>query len=465
MRASSSISSTSRRLMSILFASIGGCVVVAGVAFGGDPTGAETLKSSPNLVIDFVWVLICGFLVMFMQAGFACVEAGFCRSKNVTNLIAKNLMDFSVGSLAFWAMGYALITGTDWYGLFGTKGFFLAGENYDVNSYLSFFWQMVFAATAATIVSGAVAERMKFSAYLLCSIALTAVIYPVCAHWVWGGGWLSRLPLGMGVLDFAGSGVVHALGGITGLAASLVLGPRYGKFDRDGRPRVIPGHNIPLAALGVFILWFGWYGFNPGSTFSAHHLRISIIAVNTTLAASAGCITSMLIILARTKKFDIGMALNGVLAGLVAITASCAWVESWAAVVIGMISGIVLIAGVYFLELMKIDDPVGAVPVHGFNGLWGLIAVGIFADGTYGNYSITAPMVRGVFYGGGFSQLLAQIIGTVVISIWAFVCGLILFKLVDRIIGIRVAPAEEIQGLDIFEHGTPAYPEFYVIRR
>ncbi|HHI96984.1 MAG TPA: ammonium transporter [Thermodesulfatator atlanticus] len=439
--------------------------VLGGTALAGDPTGAETLKADPGLPVDYVWVLVCGFLVMFMQAGFACVEAGFCRAKNTTNLLTKNLMDFAVGALAFWAVGFALITGTDWKGLLGTSGFFLAGDGYDVGQYLSFFWQMVFAATAATIVSGAVAERIKFQAYLLYSLVITGFIYPVYAHWVWGGGWLSKIPFGLGHLDFAGSGVVHALGGIVGLAGAIVLGPRFGKFDKNGKPRAIPGHNIPLAALGVFILWFGWYGFNPGSTFSAHHLRISVIAVNTTLAAAAACLTALFIVLAKTKKFDLGMALNGVLAGLVAITAPCAWVESWASVVIGIIAGIVLVVGVYLLEALKIDDPVGAVPVHGFNGLWGLIAVGIFADGTYGNYAIEPPFVKGLLYGGGTEQLIAQLIGAAALFVWAFGMGFVLFKLLDFFLGIRVSPQEEIQGLDVFEHGTPAYPEFYTIRR
>jgi len=437
----------------------------SGVAMAGDPTGAATLKANPGLAVDYVWVLVCGFLVMFMQAGFALVEAGFCRAKNATNLLTKNLMDFVVGSLAFWAVGYALITGADWRGLLGTTGFFLAGKGYDVGNYLSFFWQMVFAATAATIVSGAVAERIKFQAYLLYSVAITAFIYPVYAHWVWGGGWLSKLPFGLGHLDFAGSGVVHAVGGLVGLAGATVLGPRFGKFDKNDKPRAIPGHNIPLAALGVFILWFGWYGFNPGSTFSAHHLRISVIAVNTTLAASAASLTALLLILAKTRKFDLGMALNGVLAGLAAITAPCAWVEAWAAVVIGIVAGVILVAGVYFLEAIKVDDPVGAVPVHGFNGLWGLIAVGLFADGTYGNYAIEPPFVKGLLYGGGAGQLIAQLIGAAALFAWAFGMGLVLFKLLDVIIGIRVSPREEIQGLDLFEHGTPAYPEFYTVRR
>lgn len=432
--------------------------------YAADPTGVTTLKGDPGLAIDFVWVLLCGFLVMFMQAGFACVESGFCRSKNVTNLLAKNLMDFVVGSLAYWAVGYGLMLGADKYGLIGTSGFFLAGDGYDVSNYLTFFWQMVFAATAATIVSGAVAERLKFSAYLGYSAAICLIIYPIFGHWAWGGGWLSKLPFGIGFADFAGSGVVHAVGGIVGLAGAIVLGPRYGKYDKNGKPRVIPGHSLTLAALGTFILWFGWFGFNPGSTFSAHHLRIAVIAVNTTLAASAASLMALIIILARTGKFDVGMALNGALAGLVAITAPCAWVDSLSAVIIGAIAGCLVVSSVLFLENRGVDDPVGAVSVHGVCGIWGLIAVGLFADGTYGNYSVEPPYVKGLFYGGGVDQLIAQLIGAGALIAWAFVTGFIVFKLLDALMGIRVSPREEIQGLDIIEHGTPAYPEFYTVR-
>lgn len=447
--------------MSILI--FGGLLSVSTV-WAGDPTGAETLKGDPGIPVTYVWILVCGFLVMFMQAGFACVEAGFCRSKNVTNLYTKNLMDFVVGSLAFWAVGYALMMGKDVGGLIGSTGFFLGGDSYDVGTYLSFFWQMVFAATAATIVSGAVAERLKFQSYLVYSFVVTLLIYPIYGHWVWGGGWLSKLPFGLGHLDFAGSGVVHTVGGFIGLAGAIVLGPRYGKYDKEGKPRVIPGHSLPMAALGTFILWFGWYGFNPGSTFNATHLRISIIAVNTTLAASAASLTALFVVLTKTRRFDLGMSLNGALAGLVAITAPCAWVSSSSSVIIGIIAGLIVVNGVYLLDSLGIDDPVGAVSVHGFNGVWGLISVGIFADGTYGNYSTEAPFVQGLLYGGGTGQLLAQLIGVVVVITWAFGTGLILFKILDAVIGVRVDPKEEIQGLDILEHGTPAYPEFYSIR-
>jgi len=430
-------------------------------AFAADPTGAKTLADNASAPIDYVWVLICGFLVFFMQAGFAMVEAGFCRAKNATNLMAKNTIDFVMASLVFMAVGFALMMGQDYGGLIGTTGWFLHGDSYDVGTYLMFFWQLVFAGTAATIVSGAVAERLKFKAYFLYSLAVIAIIYPIYGHWVWGGGWLSKLPFGAGHIDFAGSGVVHTIGGFVGLAGAVVLGPRFGKFGKDGKPKAIPGHSITLAALGTFILWFGWFGFNPGSTFSAHQLRISVIAVNTNLAAAAGAAVAILLVFAKTKKWDVGMMLNGCLAGLVAITAPCAWVEAWAAVVIGAVAGVLVVLGVYFWEAMKIDDPVGAVSVHGINGVWGLLSVGLFADGTYGLYTTEEPLIRGLFYGGGYGQLIAQAIGAAVCVAWAFGLGFVVFKLLDKFIGIRVSPGEELKGLDIPEHGTPAYPNFY----
>jgi Amt family ammonium transporter len=434
---------------------------MAGLAFAQDPSGAETLAANPSAPADYVWVLVCGFLVFFMQAGFAMVEAGFCRAKNATNLMAKNTIDFALASLVFMAFGFAFMMGDDYNGLIGTTGWFLHGSNYDVGRYLTFFWQLVFAGTAATIVSGAVAERLKFKAYFLYSLAVTAVIYPLYGHWVWGGGWLSKLPFGLGHIDFAGSGVVHTIGGFVGLAGAIVLGPRFGKFSKDGKPKAIPGHSITLAALGVFILWFGWFGFNPGSTFSAHQLRIAVIAVNTNLAAAAGAVVAILLVFLKTKKWDVGMMLNGCLAGLVAITAPCAWVEAWAAVVIGIIAGALVVIGVYFWEARGVDDPVGAVSVHGINGVWGLISVGLFADGTYGLGSTSAPFVKGLFYGGGAGQLIAQLIGAAVCVAWAFGLGLIMFKLIDSAVGIRVSPEEELKGLDVQEHGTPAYPNFY----
>jgi Amt family ammonium transporter len=336
-----------------------------------DPAGVGTADAA----VDYIWILVCGFLVMFMQAGFAMVETGFCRSKNATNLMAKNLMDFVLGSLLFFFIGYAIMMGSDWNGLIGTSGWLMLGDYYDVDAYLNMFWMLVFCATAATIVSGAIAERLKFSAYLVYSVIVSAIIYPIYGHWVWGGGWLANLPFGVGAMDFAGSGVVHAVGGMVGLAGAIVLGPRFGKFGKDGKPRAIMGHSIVLGALGVFILWFGWFGFNPGSTYSAHELRIAVVAVNTNLAAAAGGLMALLISKWKTKKWDVGMALNGVLAGLVAITAPCAWVEGWVSIIIGLIAGILVYAGIKFIESRGIDDPVGAVSVHGVNGIWGLLAV------------------------------------------------------------------------------------------
>ena len=434
------------------------------LAFAQDPTGAQTLKENPQAPLNYVWILVCAFLVMFMQAGFAMLEAGFCRAKNVTNLMAKNLMDLCIGSLTFFLLGYAIMMGGDWHGLWGTKGWFMLGEYYDVGKYLNMFWMLVFCATAATIVAGAVAERMKFSAYFIYSIVVSVIIYPLYGHWVWGGGWLSSLPFGMGALDFAGSGVVHAIGGFVGLAGAMVLGPRYGKYI-NGKPQAIPGHSIAMAALGVFILWFGWFGFNSGSTCDAYHLRISVIAVNTNLAAAAAAFSALLIAYWKTGKWDVGMALNGAVAGLVAITASCAWVEGWAAIVIGLIAGVLMYASVRFFDNRGIDDPVGAISVHGTCGLWGLLSVGLFADGTYGNYAIEKPFATGLFYGGGYEQLIAQLISIAVVFVWAFGAGYIIFKLMDKIFGIRISPEEELQGLDIPEHGTPAYPDFVQLDR
>jgi len=429
-----------------------------------DPTGAVTLRANPQAPVDYVWILVAAFLVFFMQAGFAMLEAGFCRAKNAVNLMMKNLMDFSMGSLAFMAVGFALMFGADKWGLFGTTGWFLHGGDYDVGRYLLYMFQVVFAATAATIVSGAVAERLKFKGYLVYSLFVSALIYPIYGHWVWGGGWLSQLPFGLGHLDFAGSGVVHIIGGMVGLAGAIVLGPRFGKYSKDGTPRAIPGHSLTLAALGLFILWFGWFGFNSGSTFSAHELRISVVAVNTNLAAAAGALFALIVIYIKTKKYDIGMTINGAIAGLVAITAPCAWIEAWAAVVIGAIAGVLVVASCLFLEKKGIDDPVGAVSVHGINGIWGVLSLGLFADGTYGNYTTDAPFVTGLFYGGGFGQLISQTIGALVAVGWALGLGFVLFKITDLAFGIRVSPEEELQGLDVPEHGAVAYSNFPYIK-
>ena len=430
-----------------------------------DPTGAETLANNPEAPVDFVWVLVSGFLVMFMQTGFAFLEAGFARAKNVANVMMKNLVDFAVGSLAFFAVGFALMMGSDWNGLIGTDGWFLAGNAYDVNTILIWFFMLVFAATAATICSGAIAERPKFSTYVIYSVVVTALIYPIYGHWLWGSGWLSsadfmtKLGGGYGALDFAGSGVVHGVGGYVALAACLLLGPRIGKYDEFGKPRAIPGHNMAFAVIGTLILWFGWFGFNPGSTLSAHELRISVIAANTNLAAAAGAVTAMFITWKRLGKPDVGMTVNGAVGGLVAITAPCAWVAPWASVVIGIIAGFISCYGYWWLERRGVDDVVGAIPVHGFNGTWGLIALGLLADGTYGVYTTNGPLVTGLLYGNaGF--FIVQLISAIVNFAWAFGAGFVLFYILKKTIGLRVSPEEELLGLDISEHAAISYPDF-----
>ena len=445
-----------------------GCIMltmIPGVVMAGDPTGARTLEDNPEAPVDYVWVLISGFLVMFMQPGFAMLEAGFSRAKNVTNVLMKNLVDYSVGSLAFFAVGFALMMGTSAYMLVGTDGFFLAGEAYDVSTLLIWFFMLVFCATAATIVSGAIAERPKFSTYVIYSAVICAVIYPIYGHWLWGGGWLSsadfmtRLGGGYGALDFAGSGVVHAVGGYIALAGCLLLGPRIGRYNSQRKPIPIPGHALSFAVLGAFILWFGWFGFNPGSTLSAHELRISVIAVNTNLCAAAAAMTALFITWKKFGKADVVMTVNGAIAGLVAITAPCAWVAPWASVVIGIVAGFVVCYGYWFLERRGVDDVVGAIPVHGFNGTWGLLALGLFADGTYGNYATAEPLVTGLIYGNaGFFA--CQLISVVVNFAWAFGTGFLLFYILKHTVGIRVSPEEELSGLDISEHGLITYPDF-----
>jgi len=427
----------------------GGAAVAQETASLADQIAAVDAKY--EAATQYIWVLVAAFLVMFMQAGFAMVEAGFCRAKNATNLMAKNLMDFVMGSLVFFAVGYSLMKGADVGGFIGSGPLFMTGDFAGADSQLDFFFQMVFAATAATIVSGAVAERLKFGAYLLYSFAICIFVYPVYGHWVWGGGWLSQL----GHVDFAGSGVVHAVGGWFALGAAVVLGPRFGKFAKDGTPRAIPGHSMTLAALGTFILWFGWFGFNAGSTFSGTDSRAALIAVNTTMAASAAALTALLIVWLKTNRFDVGMGLNGALAGLVAITAPCAYVTGWASLIIGFVGGVLVVAGVFGLERLRVDDPVGAVSVHGINGVWGLVSLGIFATGEYGD-------VTGALYGG--AQLGPQLIGAGAVVAWSLACGFIVFKVLDLVIGVRVPAEVEIKGLDIPEHGSPAYPEFYQLR-
>ena len=409
--------------------------------------------------IDTMWLVIGSAFVFLMQAGFALVESGFTRSKNAANLIMKNLLDFCAGALIFFAVGFGFMYGDSAGGFIGTSNFFLSSLNIadaDAYSWVDFLFQTMFAATAATIVSGAVAERMKFTSYILYSALLTALVYPISGHWHWGGGWLAEL----GFIDFAGSTLVHAVGGFAGLAAAMVLGPRIGKFNKDGSANVIPGHSLTLAALGVFILWFGWFGFNGGSTLSGMSPGIAYVMVTTILAASAAVVSALAVNWMKTGKPSTEMALNGALAGLVAITAGCANVTPFGGIIIGFIAGPVLVYGLDLIEnIMKVDDPVGAVAVHGLNGIWGTIAVGLFA---YAPTNALTEMgeVNGLFYGGGVGLLGVQALGAVVISAWAFASMYIIFVIMKATVGIRVSEREELEGLDISEHGTVSYPEF-----
>ena len=428
-------------------------LMLGGVAYAQD--GGPTTESQ----IDVIWLLVSAFLVFFMQAGFAMVESGFSRAKNAANLLLKNLMDFAVGTLLFFVLGFGLMYGASASGFIGTDNFFLSNLGYGPESayeWAGFLFQLVFAATAATIVSGAVAERLKFSAYLVYSIIIVGLVYPISGHWLWGGGWLAKL----GFIDFAGSTLVHSVGGWAGLAGALVLGPRLGKFNKDGSSNVIPGHSLTLAALGVFILWFGWFGFNPGSTLSGMNPGIGYIAVTTNMAAAAGAVSALLTNWLRTGHPSTEMALNGALAGLVAITAGCASVTPVGALLIGLIAGPVLVYGLLFIErILRVDDPVGAIAVHAFNGAWGTLAVGLFAAPAAGGLTGMGE-TAGLFYGGGFGQVITQLIGIVAIGVWAFVTIFIVFKVANVIMGIRVSPQEELEGLDITEHGTISYPEF-----
>ena len=410
--------------------------------------------------VDFSWTLIAAFLVFFMQAGFAFLGAGLIRSKNTVNYMTKSFLDFAIAALSFWAFGFALMWGgsqaasglTDGNAIIGYSGFFLAGEANADDTALNWIFQMVFAGTAATIIAGAIAERTRINAYLAYSFIVGAIIYPIYGHWVWGGGWLSNLDIGQGAVDFAGSGVVHAVGGVVALAAAIVVGPRIGKFNEDGSANEIKGHNMPYVVIGTFILFFGWFGFNAGSTLSGTDPRIATIATNTLLAGAAGSVVALYLQMARNGKADLPMACNGALAGLVGITAPCAFVAPWAAVVIGAIAAPVMMGSVSLIErVLKVDDPVGAISVHGTTGLWGLLAVGIFADGSYGN-------VSGLI-AGNVEQILAQLISMVVVVAWAFVTGFLLFWVIDKTIGLRASEKEELEGLDSEEHGVSAYPE------
>jgi Amt family ammonium transporter len=424
-------------------------LAVTSPVFAQDPDPVAELTRGLNTL----WILITAFLVFWMQAGFALVEAGLTRSKNTTNILFKNLIDFVFATGAFWAFGYAFMYGSTAAGWIGTSGFFISGGEDVVGVPVLAFWffQLVFAGTAATIVSGAMAERTKFSAYLIYSFFISAIIYPIAGHWIWGAGWLWTLPFGAGFRDFAGSTVVHSVGGWLSLIGAVVLGPRIGRFTKDGKAVAIPGHSITLATLGVFILWLGWFGFNPGSQLAiqgGNADAVALVAANTNIAAAAGALAAMIISwLFVAKKPDLGTTLNGTLAGLVAITAPCAYVTPLNSIFIGAIGGAIVVYGALLLEKLKIDDPVSAVPVHLFNGIWGTLAIGIF--GTEGIGSLMT---------GDTGQIIAQLIGVVSVGVWCIVTGLILFYGIKAFNGLRVSAEEEIQGLDLLEHGTEAYP-------
>jgi ammonium transporter, Amt family len=482
-------------------ANTGGAADVIG-ASSGAPTKEDLEKLAKNeplaakladvighnrIAINIVWTLFCGFLVMFMQAGFAMVETGFTQAKNAGHTMAMNFMVYPLGMLGYWICGFALqmggvgagplsggtallaneftinLFGKD-FGLFGTTGFFLSGVSYDAAIFSLFLFQMVFMDTTATIPTGSMAERWNFKSFVIYGFFVGGILYPLYANWVWGGGWLSQLGknfgLGHGHVDFAGSSVVHMVGGVAALAGAIIIGPRLGKY-RSGKVHSIPGHHIPMAVVGTFILAFGWFGFNAGSTLAGTDLRIGVVAVNTMLASAAGAFSSMLYMWLRYGKPDISMIANGMLAGLVAITAPCAFVNAPVAVLIGLTAGLLVCISVVFVDQkLKIDDPVGAFSVHGVNGAWGVISLGLFADGTYGDgFNGVAGTVKGLFYGDA-TQFVAQCIGTLTNIIYVFVVAYVFFKILDKVVGLRVSEEIEAEGLDQAEVAVTAYPDF-----
>jgi Amt family ammonium transporter len=472
-------------------------------------TLADTVGHN-KIAINFVWTLVTGFLVMFMQAGFALVETGLCRHKNAAHTMTMNMLVYPLGMLGFYVCGFAFMFGgvgtpglgslgtcasmsheMTWtifgkpFGIIGTHGFFLTGDTYDAGLFCLFLFQMVFMDTTATIPTGAAAERWKFSAFMLYGAFIGTVMYPVFGNWVWGGGWLSQLGvnfgLGHGHVDFAGSSVVHLQGGVIALVFAWLIGPRIGKYNKDGSINAMPAHNIPMAICGTFILAFGWFGFNPGSTLSGTDLRIAVVATNTMLASATGCLASCLWMWWRKGKPDPSMCCNGMLAGLVAITCPCAFVTAFGACALGLIAGLLVVESVFFFDKIGIDDPVGAISVHGVNGAWGCLSLGLFADGAYGqgwngvhgyllkdgSYKMMDPSavpagaveqgVIGLFYGGGLSQFWAECVGCLVCFVTLGVLSYIVYKIVEITIGNRVSAETETEGLDIPEMGVNGY--------
>lgn len=471
----------------------------------GDPTGAsyvaatgkETLKdvattaNKANYGANFTWVMITGFMVFFFQCGFAMVETGFCRGKNAAHTMTMNFMVFLVGAVGYFLTGFAIqfggsggaaglgtgggalnamlsIPGLG--GIMGYKGFLLSGSGiYDPGIYALFFFQMVFMDTTVTIPTGAMAERVKYSTVVITSFFISMFLYPFFGNWVWGGGWLSTLGknfgLGHGVVDFAGSAVVHSMGGMLALAGAIAIGPRIGKFKKDGTTRAFPGHDIPMAIIGTIILFFCWFSFNAGSTLNASDFRLSVVATNTMIAGAIGGLAAMFFMWAKYGKPDPSMTANGALAGLVAITAPCAFVNASSAFFIGLVAGILVCLAVPFVEnKLKLDDPVGAISVHCVNGLWGVLSLGLFADGSYGDgINGVAGGVKGLFYGDA-SQFAAQFIAVIVLFVWGFGVSFIFFKVLDKVWGLRVAPEIELNGLDIPEMGVLAYPDLQMVK-
>ncbi len=458
-------------------------------------SGAETLNDVATTAnkayfgANYTWVMICAFMVFFFQCGFAMVETGFTRGKNAAHTMTMNFMVFLVGAIGYFLVGFALQMGGSggaaglggggaaldsmlkipgFGGILGYKGFMLNGT-YDAGIYALFFFQMVFMDTTVTIPTGAIAERVKYSAVVIMSFFISMFLYPLFANWVWGGGWMATLGvnfgLGHGVVDFAGSAVVHSMGGMIALAGAIVIGPRIGKFKKDGTARAFPGHNIPMAIIGTIILFFCWFAFNAGSTLNSTDFRLSVVATNTMIAGAIGGLVAMFYMWVKFGKPDPSMTANGTLAGLVAITAPCAFVDATSAFIIGLVAGILVCLSVSFVEnKLKLDDPVGAISVHGVNGFWGIIALGLFADGKYGDgFNGVAGGVRGLFYGDP-TQLYAQLISLVVLVIWGFGVSFLFFKVLDKVWGLRIAPEAELEGLDVPEMGVLAYPDNQLVR-
>ena len=420
-----------------------------------------------KIAADTVWVLVTAFLVFFMNLGFATVESGLCRSKNTVNILSKNVIVFCVTVVFYWAIGFGLMF-ADGNSFFGTAGWFLAGADNSpatgdaysgifaslswtgVPLFAKFIFQLVFAGTAATIVSGAVAERIKYFSFFVFSAVMAIFIYPVVGHWIWGGGWLATMKTPF--LDFAGSTVVHSVGGWAALMGAIILGPRIGKYTRDGKVNAIPGHNMSMATLGMFVLWFGWFGFNPGSTMAADADAIARVTINTCMAGAVGGVAATFASFITLGKPDLSMVINGILAGLVAITAPCNWVTPGGSFIIGVVAGLLVVYAVLFFDKIRVDDPVGALSVHLVNGVWGTLSLGLFAADIGG--------IKGLFYGGGAAQLIAQIKGVVVVGVYAVIVSVIFWLIIKAVMGLRVAEEEEREGLDIGEHGLQAYPDF-----